>query len=193
MTTPDFAFRSADPGDADALAEFHGASWRVHYRGALSDAYLDGPIIDERRAVWRQRLDCPRAGQVVILAERGKALVGFVCAFADDDLERGTLIDNLHVSPEAKGRGLGRALMLAVARHLCQASPRRPIYLFVIRSNHAARGFYDRMGGEPGEHGQKVEPDGSEVAVILYAWSSPAALLARAASGSPQATNGPLR
>ena len=184
------AFRMATEADSRALAALHVESWRANYRGALSDAYLDGPVEAERRSVWKERFERPRAGQIVMLAERAGSLVGFICGFADHDRTWGTLIDNLHVAPSHKGRGLGRGLMRAIAQHLVQASPGRPIHLYVLEANHAARGFYDRLGGEPVEHGRKLEPDGSECSVIRYAWPSPARLLEVAAEARPSGLSG---
>jgi hypothetical protein len=34
-------FRAAGPGDGPAVAGLHADSWRRHYRGAFSDAFLD--------------------------------------------------------------------------------------------------------------------------------------------------------
>lgn len=174
---PTVVLRTAAEADADAVAALHAESWRSNYRGALSDAYLDGPVEADRRRVWADRLEHPRAGQLVILAERTPALVGFVCGFVDQDPTWGTLIDNLHVATAHKGKGLGRRLMQEIARRLVQASPRRPIYLYVLEANQGARAFYDRIGGTPVEHGRKIEPDGSECSVIRYAWDCPAKLL----------------
>ena len=36
--------RLATLADAEAIAHVHAESWRTAYRGALSDAYLSGPI-----------------------------------------------------------------------------------------------------------------------------------------------------
>ncbi len=33
-------FRLASPADAKAVADLHADSWRRHYRGAYSDAFL---------------------------------------------------------------------------------------------------------------------------------------------------------
>ena len=170
--------RAAQPDDADAVAALHAASWRAHYRGALSDSHLDGPIEAERLAVWRQRLQNPREGQVTLLAEDGNDLVGFACLFLDHDRSFGTLVDNLHVTAERKGGGIGRALMRQAGETMLHALPRRPAYLDALESNHAARGFYERVGGIAAEHGRSVEPDGSRVAVLRYVWPSPAALIA---------------
>lgn len=174
-------FRAAQSDDADAVAALHTASWRAHYRGALSGSYLDGPIETERLAVWHQRLLHPREGQVTILAEDGDVLVGFICLFLDHDRSFGTLIDNLHVAAERKGGGIGRKLMRRAAEAMLHALPRRSAYLDALESNHAARGFYERIGGMVAEHGRSIEPDGSQVAVVRYVWPSPAALIAGSA------------
>lgn len=48
-------YRQATPDDAPAIALLHAESWRMHYRGAYADDYLDGPVYDERAAVWHSR------------------------------------------------------------------------------------------------------------------------------------------
>ena len=46
MTSPDdLRFRPADADDAAAVAGLHADSWRRHYRGAFSDAFLDGDVV----------------------------------------------------------------------------------------------------------------------------------------------------
>ncbi|MFB3112043.1 MAG: GNAT family N-acetyltransferase, partial [Gemmatimonadales bacterium] len=72
-------------------------SWRQNYRGAFSDAFLDGDLPGERLRVWRERLDHPPGNQFVQLAIDGANLVGFVCAYGAHDPEWGSLVDNLHV------------------------------------------------------------------------------------------------
>src|ERR1700676_4205977 len=50
-------FRVAGPADAAAAAELHVERWRSHYRGAYSDAFLDGDVslVELRRAVCARR------------------------------------------------------------------------------------------------------------------------------------------
>lgn len=170
--------RPARTEDAPRVAALHAASWRAHYRGSLSDQYLDGPVETERAAVWAQRLASPRAGQVVLLAEDADELVEFVCVFLDHDRSFGSFVDNLHVTAHRKGGGIGRELMRQAGEAMQHAVPRRPAYLYVLEGNHAARGFYQRIGGRVVEQGRHVEPDGSEVAVLRFVWDSPAALIA---------------
>jgi hypothetical protein len=49
-------FRAATGADAMAVATLHAESWRVHYRGAYRDEYLDGDVIQDRIRVWEERL-----------------------------------------------------------------------------------------------------------------------------------------
>src|SRR5688572_14136585 len=76
--------RSATIDDAERVALLHADSWRRHYRGAFSDAFLDGDIAADRRSVWSARLAGP-AGSATILAELADRLVGFVHVIFDDD------------------------------------------------------------------------------------------------------------
>ena len=68
-------FRLAGPADAEAVANLHADSWRRHYRGAYSDAFLDGDVVADRLAVWTDRLREPDPRRCTILAEDG-GLVG---------------------------------------------------------------------------------------------------------------------
>src|SRR4051812_43028830 len=89
--------RLAGPADAEPIAALHADSWRRHYRGAYSDAFLDGDLDADRRAVWGQRLHKPDDGAATIVAEDGSSFVGFVHVLFDDDPSWGALIENLHV------------------------------------------------------------------------------------------------
>jgi ribosomal protein S18 acetylase RimI-like enzyme len=174
--TPEFDLRTAEAADADRVAALHAASWRSAYRGLLADAYLDGDIDGERRAVWRVRL--ATAGDETVLACGGGTVLGFCCFRVDADPRWGTLVDNLHADPAHRGLGIGRRLLSDVARRAGAAAPGRPVHLFCLAGNGAARGFYERLGGEVVERCEHDEPDGRRHPVLRYAWASPAALAA---------------
>ena len=181
VMTTDFVIRDAQGNDdADAIAAVHAASWRATYRGILSDAYLDGPIDQERRELWRARFadDVPPT----VVACAGDAVVGFACAFANEDARWGSRIDNLHVLPNHKRRGLATRLMRAVAGRLEALAPSVPVYLWVYEVNHTARATYESLGGQLTEHGSRTGADGTATPALRYTWPSPSMVGAEAAS-----------
>lgn len=58
----------------------------------------------------------------------------------------GTLIDNLHVAAEAKGKGIGKEMIRLVAAQSLEISPDDKIYLWVLKDNEKAFQFYVHFG-----------------------------------------------
>lgn len=172
--------RHAKSDDASAIARLHADSWRRTYRGILRDDFLDSEIADERNGVWADRLIHnvdPRRG--VILAEVDGALVGFICLYGDHDEQLGSLVDNLHVAAERQRGGVGRTLMRAGARWLCEAGYEASgVYLDVLERNEQAIQFYDALGGLREGPREQNSPDGTRIMSYHMLWASPAALIA---------------
>ncbi|MCU0635934.1 MAG: GNAT family N-acetyltransferase, partial [Gemmatimonadaceae bacterium] len=103
---------------------------------------------------------------------------GFVYAYPDVDPVHGTLIDNLHVLPAARGLGLGRSLLQGVVRALATHATSPALHLHVFDANVPARAFYARMGGVEVERFVKPSPDGHEYPEWLVAWPDARVLLA---------------
>jgi ribosomal protein S18 acetylase RimI-like enzyme len=169
--------RETKKSDAEPIARLHAESWRTAYRGALSDAYLDGPIEAERIDFWRSRFEKPAENQFVVVAESRRHIAGFVCAYGGHDRQWGTFLDNLHVAPEQQRRGIGARLMVALASWSIKAYPGQGIYLWVLESNAAAQRFYEQMGGENAGVDVWTPPDGSALPKIRFAWPDTHALL----------------
>jgi GNAT superfamily N-acetyltransferase len=164
--SPAVTIRPVGAGDAAVLAALHTESWRAAYRGLLRDDYLDGPIEPERRAVWAGRLaPIPPAHFGFVAEEAGRA-VGFAFLFGGHDPRWGTLLDNLHVRPTLRGRGIGRLLVEASAEETGRRHPGAPLHLFVYERNDAARRFYASLGGREVER-KTVEPPGGGALVEL--------------------------
>ena len=168
--------------DADAIAAAHAESWRATYRGILSDAYLDGPIDKERRRLWRKRF-ADASPPLTVVGYEGETLAGFACAFVKDDARWGTRIDNLHVLPAFKRRGLATQLMRVLAGRIDAVAPDTPVYLWVYEVNHAARAAYESLGGRLTEHGSRTGADGTDAPALRYTWTSPAEIGANTDAG----------
>ena len=140
-------YRLVELTDCESIAALHVESWRQTYRGILSNDYLDGAIDQDRYAVWTERLLDPAVNQRILLAEEASSLLGFICLFLDEDPIRGTLIDNLHVDPALKGRGIGAGLLREAMHRFISEASGPGYYLGVYEANTSAINFYERMGG----------------------------------------------
>jgi len=178
-------FRRATGGDAEAIASLHTESWRDAYRGILPDSYLDRQIIDERATLWRSRFSSLASDRcLVVLTESPVDLVGFTCVLLDDDPQWGACLDNLHVLPGWRNRGVGRLLFGRAAQWVKSTKPGWPIHLWVFEANLGARRFYDALGGEVIEHHKKEVLKGIEISSVLYLWRDVEELLTNLTHGS---------
>jgi len=171
VATTSLALRAGTLADADAIAALHARSWQITYRGLFSDAFLDGPVLEERRTMWRTRLnswDAKRNG--VLLAEENRELLGFASVLLDTEPQWGARLDNLHVSPDGKGRGVGRQLMRAAAQWVRDSGEATSLHLMVFERNEPARGFYDAMRGECVERREVTVEDGTRLVELRYLW-----------------------
>ena len=149
----------------------HTESWRDAYRGILPDSYLDDQITYDRINIWRSRfssLDSDRF--LVVLTEGPEELVGFACVLLDEDHQWGACLDNLHVLPRWRSRGLGRLLFGRVAQWVMSTEPGWPIHLWVFEANVRARRFYDAVGGEVIKQHNKEVLKGINIPSVLYVW-----------------------
>lgn len=191
MVAPGLQFRPAWPADAEAVAKLHADSWRRHYRGAYSDAFLDGDVLADRLAVWTERLAEPDPRHCTILAQNG-GLVGFAHTLFDDDPRWGALLDNVHVAHGRRRRGIGSRLLALTADAVLARREGTGLYLWVLEQNIEAQAFYESLGGRC-EGRDLVSPPGriaSRLAgsptKLRYVWPEPGALLELA----PTTTNG---
>jgi ribosomal protein S18 acetylase RimI-like enzyme len=173
--------------DAITVADLHATSWRSAYRGMLRDEYLDADVAGDRRQVWTGRLGAPVDSDFGFIAEAAGGAVGFVflCGHADDVW--GTLVDNLHVLPGLKGRGIGRRLLEAAALETGRRHPREPVHLFVFEANLAARRFYTGIGGREVERMVVEPPGGGSQMEWRVVWNDTDRLLA-SVSSAPRST-----
>jgi leucine dehydrogenase len=181
--TASVRFRAAGPGDAEDMALLHADSWRRHYRGAYSDAFLDGDVVADRRSVWSSRLSAP-SGSATVVAEDDTGLVGFVHVVFDEDGRWGSLVDNLHVTQHRRRTGLGTALLLRAAEAVAERARGNAMYLWVLEQNTAAQEFYGALGGTRVEKVPVSPPGGvasrlaGSPAKLRFTWPD-ASLLAR--------------
>jgi ribosomal protein S18 acetylase RimI-like enzyme len=170
-------FRIAEQNDAHGIAALHAESWRRTYRGMMPDEFLDGAVVSNRLATWRERLSEDRTDRWVCLALDESELAGFICVFGNEDPIWGSYIDNLHVGSRYHRRGVGTELMIHAAEWLQQFYPRSGVYLWVMEANIPARRFYELLGARNCGTSNKRDPGGGYAPNCRYVWDNPNALL----------------
>ena len=174
--------RIAVPTDAPSIAALHAASWRIAYRGALSDEYLAGDILSERNSIWAERFFSPPPNQYVAVAEIDNQLVGFACAYAGHDARWGTLLDNIHVVHALQRQRIGTQLMSSVASWCALNHPHEGLFLWVLKSNAPAQRFYENLGAVKAGSDIWSPPGGGAIPRFRYAWQNVETLLEKVAN-----------
>jgi GNAT superfamily N-acetyltransferase len=139
----------------DELADF----WRqLHrYQGALSAPIPGVPLRNDEdtarlvRALYEEWITQPDS--FAFVAELDGRPVGYVIGFIQEpseiwDTGRIGHIDSFLVTPEARGKGVGRILLGKVYDHLSRVGV-RTLGLDVVSTNEGARRFYEREGFVP--------------------------------------------
>lgn len=162
--------RIANASDASAIASLHAASWRIAYRGALSEEYLASDIVADRHAIWTERFRSSAPNQFVAVAEDENIITGFACAFSACDPEWGTLLDNIHVSLTYQRRNIGTSLVRSVASWCQETLPHSGLFLWVLQSNLPAQRFYEKLGASVCGEDVWSAPGGGALPRFRYAW-----------------------
>jgi ribosomal protein S18 acetylase RimI-like enzyme len=170
----DGAIRRAGAGDAPAIAAVHVAAWRESYAGLLPARLLRSLSVEEATAKWRQNLaDRSPAPTVLVALRADRTVAGFgacgpqrTATLQAAGLEG--VIEAIYLLQADQGRGLGRRLMIEMARALA-ADGLGSAGLWVLRDNQRARGFYEALGGEL--VGERVEMRGKvPFQEVAYGW-----------------------
>lgn len=188
MTETTFAIREARAADAAGMARVHVQSWRSTYPGLIPDSFLvnlsEPPAAARWGAVAEQR--GPGQGAYVAIDTAGAvAPAGTVLGIASFGARRGA-VDGfggefyaLYVLDEAKGLGLGRRLMAAMAERFLAADIRSAV-VWCLRDN-PSRWFYERLGGARIAE-RPIRFAGTQLVETAYGWRD-LAPLARLSAG----------
>jgi ribosomal protein S18 acetylase RimI-like enzyme len=157
--------------------DLHVASWRDAYRSVLEPAFLAGPIEKDRLEVWTARLNNQQEHEQITIAVEGEAAVGFVCVVGDQSPKWGGWVDNLHVSPYCRSKGIGAILLRSAASWIAHKYPGSGMHLWVFEANVRARNFYERLGGHIVEKSVSKIPSAHGAAIFRLHWRSVEELL----------------
>lgn len=180
--------RTATIEDAPALARVIVDSGRAAHRGQIPDESLFKQPLEEAYAEsernWRRSLqemaDDPQPQACLYVTEDE---TGAVVGLAMGGPPKQELLPNsgevyvLYVRPEQHGRGLGRALVQAVAAHLAPMGI-TTLLIGCLAINTPARRFYERLGGCVVAE-RAFDQDGVLLPEVVYGWPDLSVLVGR--------------
>ena len=142
----ELVIRAVRADEIELARNLTNRSWVATYAPLIGEA-ATCEIIADRHSAKRFASQAAAAAEygataLFLVAEDSGAIVGHCHAFQDD----GFYVDRLHVAPEHKGNGIGRALIRRVE---ASRLPGERLWLTVLEGNDDAMAFYRRVGFEP--------------------------------------------
>lgn len=172
-------FRKATAADVAKIATLHSVSWQQNYRASFSADFLDNLAFDNRLKEWKKRFQNLSNDQFVIISEEDDEFLGFMCAYFNHDAHYGTLLDNLHVSLNAQGKGVGTRLMATLADEIVHRNGVNGFYLWVLNTNATAISYYEKVGGVAIETVESKDIGDKTFLKIRYYWQDASLFLER--------------
>jgi GNAT superfamily N-acetyltransferase len=134
--------RAASTADIPTIQAIAHTTWPVAYADILSPAQL-AYMLERMYSAAALQDQLTNLGHQFLLAERDEAAIGFA-GYAHHHTPGRTRLHKLYVLPQAKGGGVGHALLEAVLR-AAQAAGDQAVELNVNKYN-PAKAFYLRHG-----------------------------------------------
>ena len=162
--------RDATPDDAPALAALFVGAWRDEHAGHLPEATLAARSRAESEANWRKTLGREEGRDATVLVTGAAPLDGLVVGVREAvDWPGAAEVTLVQVARSARRRGLGSALMRAMARRLGQEGA-SALIVRVLEVNGEARRFYEALGGELSDSVHEIDESGVSFNGRTYVW-----------------------
>jgi ribosomal protein S18 acetylase RimI-like enzyme len=141
--------RPAVPSDCAGLARVQVDSYRSAYAGLLPADYLAHFTYEEQEQDWRDLLAADPAPVLFVAQLDAGEMAGYALGSSMQTDVPGYTAElvALHVRQPARGQGLGRQLVQAIAQHL-RGLGCTSLVLWVLAGNQPARSFYEKLGGK---------------------------------------------
>ena len=153
------AIRPASPADLPLIAELIRAL--AEYEKLADEVRFDEAVLGEK-------LFGPRPYAEVLIGEADGEALGFALFFHNFSTfegRPGIYLEDLFVRPEARGRGLGKALLAELARLAMERGCAR-LEWWVLDWNEPSIGFYRSLGARPMDEWTVMRVDGAALAAL---------------------------
>jgi L-amino acid N-acyltransferase YncA len=138
--------RTIKDRDVPAIADIYNKNWKITYRNLLPDSFLDGMTLEHSTDKWLKYIHTSFHGGFVALDENNQ-VIGFSAYKPYLDLESCILLDSLHITASAQGKGIGKALILAIGEHAYKNEYKK-MAICIVKGNDRAEGIYTHLGAK---------------------------------------------
>ena len=132
----------ATAADAEEIAAVKAIGWRSTYAQWVPEAVL-APLTDVAAQATELAAVLVDPANFAILARDDDRLLGFATCLGAGRAE--PLLDSFHVLPEARGRGVGAAILRDLAAELARRGT-TTLTVEVVEQNTRTRELYKRLG-----------------------------------------------
>jgi len=118
------------------MAEFEKEQGRIRILNTEEE------IISDFKAIKEEKNPADR----FVLVQAGSTIVGYACWIKSSWFENAAIIENIFLSEEYRGRGIGKQLVEFTVAAIREAYPGVIISIGVISSNTKAKSLYNYLG-----------------------------------------------
>ncbi len=135
--------RQASVEDIRLIAHLYVSNHKATYKGLVSDDYLNNLTVEKASERWKDYLSDEKNRMWVACEEN--ELLGFVASMPDSTSEKIWYLDSLHICPEARGKGIGTALIKKVGEYAL-GNGYDKMSVCVVKGNEKAKQLYLKLG-----------------------------------------------
>jgi ribosomal protein S18 acetylase RimI-like enzyme len=170
------SIRQADIADALGIARVQVDTWRTTYTGILPDQVLSNMSYERGQQNWEREMRRQAQGAIFVAEDESGLTVGFAACGQErtNDPEYKGELYAIYVLKQAQGKGIGKQLALASAKHLKERNF-SSMLVWVLEENPYRR-FYESIGGVK-VRDREAEFGGKKLRELGYGWSDLARLV----------------
>ena len=135
--------RFAESIDLNRIAELYLRNHKTTYKDLLSPDYINRLDYDYGIGKWSAEFSDPKT--VIWVACDGHEFLGFVSATPDYKENDTIYLESLHIIENARGKGIGTALIRTVAEYAKKNGYKR-MSINIVKGNDRAGDLYRKLG-----------------------------------------------
>lgn len=136
--------RFANENDLENISLLYVHNHKTTYRGLVSEDYLSSLTVETAKNRWKKYLEDDNK---IWVAYEADLFLGFTAGKEDEELENTWYLDSLHVSENARGRGIGTELIRTMGKYAYD-NGYKSMSICVVKGNDSAKSLYLRLGAE---------------------------------------------